>query len=239
MTAQEYETLFPDIPDDYPRLVYQAIYNLTGREDISDKIKRFRGSYTQLDVWHALRSAYISLKADNKEFKYKYNFKDYKIFSVYEMVEHLREITASSPDLARLDQDRFTWEHLADCEHHWQIYLIMVNSFLEAVQGMNFSKRFNGRLEKFFKKILLALENLLAKLIEELGVEIDKYSIELSPEQSFMLSQQAEEWGEEKTARFIAEYIVPLVKVDDDKLDLTTEKLLALLAQFESLSHRN
>lgn len=227
---------FLPIKNDFPQQIYKEIYDLTGRKNKSPNLATFRNEFTTLHVWHALRSVYIHLKTEYPYFKYLYNFSDYDEFTPLEIVEHLRSMLAKTDSQTSNSQytQLLNWEHLGECDTHFEFFIQLVDAFLEAVQGLSFSVKFDLRMEKFLEKIRsfsVIQEEIINDYLQKNNLQPITYAF--SPEHSKIIYFHSAEWGEQKTSRFLVNYIVPLL-VENPQIKLTTEKLLALIGQFEN-----
>ncbi len=230
------DLVFSPIGADFPRQIYRDIYDLTARQNKAEKLSRFRNELTSLHVWFALRSVYIHFKASYPNYQYIYDFKEYDEFSTLEIVEHLRGMLAKT-DSQTIDGQYaklLNWEHLGECDTHFEFFIQLVDAFLEAVQGLSFAAKFDFRMEKFLEKIKnfsFIQEKFINDHLEKNNIKPITYAF--SPEHSKIIFFHSAEWGEEKTSKFLVNHIVPLL-IDNPSFQLTTEKLLALIGQFEN-----
>jgi len=227
--------VFPSLSIDFPKKIYHEIYELTNRQNSSYQHPTFRGSFTTLHVWHALRSIYIHFKTFYPNFKYLYDFKDYDEYQPLEIVEHLRGMLAKT-DIQTNGQyaKLLNWEHLGECHTHFEFFVQLVDSFLEAVQGLSFGVKFDQRMEKFLEKIKsfsVIQQQIINDYLQKNNHKPITYAF--SKEHSKIIYFHSTEWGEKKTSEFLINYIVPLL-IENNNLQLTTEKLLALITRFES-----
>lgn len=235
METNNNNIVFPIISPDFPRKIYDAIYDLTGRKNSSQNLALFRSEFTSLHVWHALRCVYIYFKTFYPNFKYIYDFKEYDKYQPLEIVEHLRGMLAKT-DIQTDGQyaKLLNWEHIGECDTHFEFFVQLVDSFLEAVQGLSFSAKFDQRMEKFLEKIRsfsVIQQQIINDYLQKNNYKPITYAF--SKEHSKIIYFHSTEWGEEKTSEFLVNYIVPLL-IENNDLQLSTEKLLALITRFEN-----
>lgn len=236
METHDHTPEFPYLPPDFPRDIYKEIYAVTGRTPATRDVPLFKNEFNSLAVWHTLRTIYIYFRSRYKPFTYTTDFSEYEKFGTLEIIEHLRAILDRINVLQNGVNTKNTmgWEHFGVCDIHFKFYLQFVDAFLEAVQGLSFTDRYDQRMKKFYEQmdrtIGGSVDKIMADYAEQSGLKPLTY--QFSPEQSRIIHLRSTEWGEKRTAEFMAEKIIPLI-IENPHSQLSTEKLIALIAEFE------
>jgi len=153
------------LPLNYPKLLSKKIADLTGRRTF--RIQNLKKKINGIDIWMALRMVYSHFVFYQPGFSYQENFswpENYSTYETYEVLEHLRLMLKKFLNLLSEENNDLTWEHLAECNYHFDIFQGLIFSFIEAVEEREFGNRFNERLVKIVKKYT----DRLLKELEEL-----------------------------------------------------------------------
>lgn len=217
------------LPKDFPELLLKRLYKLTGRE-YNLKVKSFKLDFFSFDVWFVLRSIYISFKTHERGFKYYNNFRWPEVFSLDEILEHLLGMLNKYFQGLIPIEVEFDWHHLRECEFHFMYFQLLVFSFLETIQGLNFESR-------FYKKIDRLVEITVMDSLKEMHEKLKRAGIikELMPftsGQQRMLGIHFLEWGQEKSRQFFERFIVPELKKNKYK-HFSDQEILVYIAAFE------
>ncbi len=217
------------LPLNYPKLLLKRITDLTGRPFKSQNLKK---KITGIDIWCALRLIYSHFIFSQPGFKYQENFRWPENYSIDETLEHLRMMLKIFLDFLFKQNNNLSWQHLAKCNFHFDIFKALIFSFIEAVQRREFGNRFDERLVKIEEKYA---NELLKKIVGE--AKKRGYLKEVAPftkDQRKMLIRYFKDWGSDKTNEFNKNFIIPKLEENNLNYKFSDQELLSLIALFEN-----
>ncbi len=114
------------------------------------------------------------------KYEYEFYYDDYKKnISGFRTVEELQRMIINAMELMADANAEFTWDHLKECDYHFERFVNVCEAFVDALQGENFIKCLHDRMMKFYGDLSATSD--VINTAEEYMTELNQVSLWQDP----------------------------------------------------------